>query len=160
MVHGKNWRVSLCVQELCHPQDFLWILAVIPVRRILTGLTVLDRGLRFYLVLDFELAWSTGLPALAFQQVSLTQLRDKNPSHENPPSPPPYLSIHTFAWHGWRCHGWWGRRAWGRRRMINFLPWRCHGCSRGQAWGRTRWQTRNHDRNEVLCVALYPNTVF
>ena len=30
----------------------------------------------------------------------------------------------------------------------------------GQARGRTRWQTRNHDRNEVLCVALYPNTVF
>ena len=23
-----------------------------------------------------------------------------------------------------------------------------------------RWQTRNHDRNQVLCVALYPNTVF
>ena len=27
------------------------------------------------------------------------------------------------------------------------------------ARGRTRRQTRNHDRNEVLCVALYPNTV-
>ena len=23
MVHEKNWRVRLCVQELCHPQDFL-----------------------------------------------------------------------------------------------------------------------------------------
>ena len=23
MVHGKNWRVSLCVQELYHPRDFL-----------------------------------------------------------------------------------------------------------------------------------------
>ena len=23
MVHEKNWRVSLCVQELCLPQDFL-----------------------------------------------------------------------------------------------------------------------------------------
>ena len=23
MVHEKNWRVSLCVQELYHPQDFL-----------------------------------------------------------------------------------------------------------------------------------------
>ena len=71
----------------------------------------------------------------------------------------PYSSNHTVAWQSWRCHGWWGRWAWRRRRMINFLPWRCHGCWRGQAGGRTRWQTRNHDRNEVLCVALYPNTV-
>ena len=23
MVHEKNWRVSLCVQELCLPRDFL-----------------------------------------------------------------------------------------------------------------------------------------
>ena len=23
ILHGKNWRVSLCVQELFHPQDFL-----------------------------------------------------------------------------------------------------------------------------------------
>ena len=30
MVHEKNWRVSLCSQELCHPRDFLWILAAIP----------------------------------------------------------------------------------------------------------------------------------
>ena len=22
ILHEKNWRVSLCVQELCHPQDF------------------------------------------------------------------------------------------------------------------------------------------
>ena len=63
----------------------------------------------------------------------------------------------TVAWHS---HGWWSRRARGRRWMIYFLPWRCHGCWRGQAWGRTRWQTRNHDRNEILCVVLYPNTVF
>ena len=23
IIHEKNWRVSLCLQELCHPQDFL-----------------------------------------------------------------------------------------------------------------------------------------
>ena len=23
MVHKKNWRLDLCVQELCHPQDSL-----------------------------------------------------------------------------------------------------------------------------------------
>ena len=72
----------------------------------------------------------------------------------------PFLSSHSSAWHNWRRHGWWGRRTWGRRGMINFLPWRCHGCWRRQAWGRTCWQTKNHDRNEVLRVALFPNTVF
>ena len=33
MVHEKNSRVSLRTQELYHPRDFLWILAVIPVCR-------------------------------------------------------------------------------------------------------------------------------
>ena len=65
-VHEKNWRVSLCVQEICHPRDLLWILAAIPVCRNDTSLSVLNRGLRFYLVLDFWLAWSTGLPVLSF----------------------------------------------------------------------------------------------
>ena len=41
-----------------------------------TGHPVLNRGLRFYLVLNFWLAWSTGLPVLAFQHVYLTQIRD------------------------------------------------------------------------------------
>ena len=33
------------------------------------------------MVLDFWLAWLTGLSVLAFQQVYLTQLRDRNLSH-------------------------------------------------------------------------------
>ena len=39
----------------------------------------------FYLVLDFWLAWSTGLPVLAFQLVYLTQLLDRNLSHTSLP---------------------------------------------------------------------------
>ena len=39
--------MSLCVQKLYHPQDFLLILAAIPVCRNTTGLTVLTRGLLF-----------------------------------------------------------------------------------------------------------------
>ena len=46
-LHEKNWRVSLCVQELYHPRDFLLILAAILEFRNTTGLTVLNRGLRF-----------------------------------------------------------------------------------------------------------------
>ena len=46
-----------------------------------TGLTVLDRGLRFDLVLNFWLAWSTGRTVLAFQHVYLTQVLDGNLSH-------------------------------------------------------------------------------
>ena len=60
MVHEENWRVSLCVQELCHPQDSLRILAAILEYRNTTGRSVPYRGLHFYLVLDFGLAWSTG----------------------------------------------------------------------------------------------------
>ena len=41
MLHEKNSRVSLCVQELFCPQVSLWILATIPVCRNNTGLTVL-----------------------------------------------------------------------------------------------------------------------
>ena len=71
----------------------------------------------------------------------------------------PFLSSHTLVWLIWLCHGWWRRRTWGRRGMINFLPWTCHGCWRKQAWRRTCWYTRNHDRYDVLRIALYPNTV-
>ena len=56
MVHEKNWRVSLCVQELCHPLDFLKILAATPGCRNTTGLTVLDRDRHFYFFLGFRLA--------------------------------------------------------------------------------------------------------
>ena len=37
ILHEKNWRVSLCVRELYHPQDFLLILAAILVCRNNTG---------------------------------------------------------------------------------------------------------------------------
>ena len=63
----------------------------------------------------------------------------------------------TVAWHS--C-GWWSRRAWGRCRMINLLSWRCHWGWRMRTGGRTRWKAWNHDRNEVLSVALYSNTIF
>ena len=53
MVHEKNSRVSLCVRGLCHPRDFLWILAAIPENRNTTGLSVLYRGFRFYFGFGF-----------------------------------------------------------------------------------------------------------
>ena len=84
----SSWEelgVSLCVQELYHPRDSLWILAAIPICRNLTGLSVLYRGLRFYLVLEFWLAWSTGLTVLSFQYVYLTQILDRNLSHTGHP---------------------------------------------------------------------------
>ena len=64
MVHEKNWRVSLCITK---------------------SLTVLNHGLRFYLFLDFWLAWSTGLTVLSFQHVYLTQILDRNLSHTSLP---------------------------------------------------------------------------
>ena len=97
VLDDKNWRVSLCVQELYHPRDFLGILAAIPVCWNTTGLTVLNRGLRFYLVLDFLLAWSTGLPVLSFQHVHLTQMLDRNLSH----TCLPLLLSHCRLTHSW-----------------------------------------------------------
>ena len=60
----------------------------------------------------------------------------------------------------WYCRTWWWRRVWRRCRMMPLLSWRCHWGWRMRTGRRTRWQAWNHDRNEVLRVALYPNPVF
>ena len=49
--------VSVFRNSVIH-EIFFWILAAIPVYRNTTGRAVLYRGFRFYLVLDFWLAWS------------------------------------------------------------------------------------------------------
>ena len=67
----------------------------------------------------------------------------------------PFSSL-TVAW---CCRSWWGRRGCGRWRMMTLLSWRCHWCWRMRTGGRTRWQAWNHNRNEVLRVANYPNPV-
>ena len=56
MVHEKNSRLSLCVQEVCHPQDSLLILATIPVYRNNAGFPVLARDSLF---LDLDFGWFT-----------------------------------------------------------------------------------------------------
>ena len=161
VIREKNLRESLCVQELCHAQDSLWILAAFPVFRNGTGLPVLARGPHFYLVFGFF--WL----ADALLGSRRTRVSPFLPFHTftwhncgmviYPARVSPFLSIHTFAWHSWRCHGWWGRRAWGRLGMINFLPWSCHGCWRRQARGRT-CSTIGTKLSGLH--SLYPNTVF
>ena len=42
---------------------------------------------------------------------------------------------------------------------MTLLSWRCPWSWLIRIGGRTLWQVWNHDRNEVLRVALYPNTV-
>ena len=84
MVDEKNSRVSLCVQELFHPQDSLWVLATTLVCRN-TGLPVPVRDPHFYLVLGFWLVhlttllmfqkW-TGLPVLVYPHFNLARLLD------------------------------------------------------------------------------------
>ena len=93
----KNWRVSLCVQELCHPRDFLRILAAILGFRNKTGKPVLSRGLRFYLVLDFWLAWKTGRSVLFVQHVNLTHVLDGNLSHSRSSRARVSLSLDTVV---------------------------------------------------------------
>ena len=66
VLHEKNWRVSLLVQELHHPPNFPWILAAtlgfqnftghpVPSTTCLPSLSVAV----FYWFLEFLLAWST-----------------------------------------------------------------------------------------------------
>ena len=55
---------------------------------------------------------------------------------------------------------WWSRRVWGRCRMITLLSWRCHWSWRMRTGGRTCWPAWNHDRNEVLRITVYSNTLF
>ena len=61
MIHEKNGRVSLCVQELCPPQDSLRTLAAIPACRNVTGLSVLSRGLRFGFLVGLVNSSSSGI---------------------------------------------------------------------------------------------------
>ena len=94
ILHEKNWRVSLCVQELYHPPNFLRILAATPgfqnltmldLSRQTTGFPVLSWS-PFYLVLNFWLAWATtGNGVLFVQHVNLTQVLDGNLSHTGLP---------------------------------------------------------------------------
>ena len=98
MLHERNWRVSLCVRELCHPLDFLWFLAATLGCRNTTGLPALSRGFRFYLVLDFWLAWATtGLPVVSLQDVNLTQALDGNLSPSDLPLSWVSLSLNTVV---------------------------------------------------------------
>ena len=82
ILHEKNWRVSLCVQELFHPQDFLWILAATPgfqnstaldLSRQTTGLPVLS-WFPLYLVLDFFGWLGERLPGSAANNGSLRSI--------------------------------------------------------------------------------------
>ena len=84
-VHEKIWRVSFCVQELYHPREFFWILAVILGFRNKTCLTVLIRGLRFLFGFGFLLDLVNGSFVLAFQYVHLTQILDRNLSRSGFP---------------------------------------------------------------------------
>ena len=59
----------------------------------------------------------------------------------------------------WCCCRWWRGRARRRCGTMPLLSWRCHWSSMMRTGGRTSWQAWNHDRNEVLRIAHYPNPV-
>ena len=166
-LHEKNWRESLCVQELFRPQDFHWILAATPgfqnstalnLSRETTGFSVPSWFSSF--VFGFWLDW-VRIPESA----------------ANNGFPRSIISSTFWAWHrhwkginptqssvsnlpvAWCCCSCWNRRPWGRCRMIALLSWKCHWGWRMRTGGRTR-QAWNHDRNEILRIANYPNPVF
>ena len=57
MLHEKNWHVSLSVQELFHPQDFLWILSATPGCRNITALDMKRQTTGFPVVSRFLFIW-------------------------------------------------------------------------------------------------------
>ena len=166
ILHEKNWRVSLWVQELCHPRDFLWILAATPGFQNLRDLSRQTTG-------GTVLSWSLFLFVFLVVLVGLATLLVIGFTANNG-CPRSIINIWHRHWRGitfssilsfsslpftWCCCRWWSRRAWGRCTMITLLSWRCHWCWRMRTGGRTRWQAKIHDRNEVLRVTLYSNTV-
>ena len=151
MVHEKNWRASLSVQETLSSTSFSLNSS---------GKSEYNGSAPFYIVVFvFILFWIFGwlgqqrvAPFCSFNMWTLHKCwMGIYPTQIIP------CSSLTVAWLS--C-GWWSRRAWRRCRMINLLSWKCHWCWRMRTGGRTCWQAWNHDRNEVLRITLYTNTVF
>ena len=140
----KNWRVSLSVQELYHPRDFLWILAAIPVCRNTTGLTVLNRGLRFYVVLNIWLAWSRS-PRSFLSTCSL----DTDTGEESIPHRSSLVLVSLSLWY---IPGCWVDEL--EEDVDDQSPaWRCHRCEEGKLEEDLVGKPGTHHRNEVLCVS-------
>ena len=150
ILHEKNWRESLRVQEFHHPPNFLWILAATPGFQKTTDYTDLS-VVPFFLVFWFLLAGSTtGCPDMSStvvdtvtgemslsirfsrSRVSLSRCVIVGDEDELEEDVEQWLSCLESV-----CEVW----------LI-------------RSWGRTRWQAWNHDRDEVLRFALYPNLVF
>ena len=70
-----------------------------------------------------------------------------------------FNSILSFSSLGFTYRRWW-RRASRRCWAMTLLSWKCPWSWRIRSWREICWQAWNHDRNEVLRVALYPNPVF
>ena len=100
---------------------------------------------------SFRLAWSTtGCSVLSSTLGTDTGTGEVSPSVRSSLS---RVSLSLDGVCGWR------RRAWGRCRTRPLLSWKCHWGWRMRTGGRTRWQAWNHDRNEILRIANYPNPV-
>ena len=147
MLHEKNRRESLPVMEFHHPPNFPWILAAIPgSQNHHTGFTVLS-GFTFYCFWDF-----VGLDFLRLPRSVINQLRHW---HWRDVIIRCIFSLSNQNFAYCRCRRW-GWRRWGRRMTLLF-----HRCP--SSWWRSRgrtWLDWNHNKNEVLCIAHYPNPVF
>ena len=154
IIHEKNLRVSLCFQELSHPQDSLWILAAIPVCQspLLIGVGSKEAS---WEELACESLWSGtlsstrfSLNSCPFRYVGMKQVF------------PYLLVIHIFIWF-W-VFGWLGQQVslflpfnrftWRSNgtgiyptqvspclssHTVAWHSWRCHGW-----WGRRAWWRR------------------
>ena len=143
----RNFIIHQIFSEFLQPLRDLWIKRVSPFlqQRVFPDLSVV---LFFFGFESFFLAWSTsGLPDLSSTVVDTVTGEASL-----------FYSILSFSSPSITYCRWW-RRAWRRCGTMTLLSWKCPWSWRTRSWTRICWQAWNHNRNDVLRVALYPNPV-
>ena len=154
MLREKNWRESLfCTGITIIHQIFPEFLQ--PLRDLGTCTTWVDKQRVAPIPLGFLLIWFcilVGLVNIKSPRSAINRSWHVHWSDVTHSSISSFPSL-NFTYCRWRRRRA-GRRWWG----MTLLSWRCLW-----SWWRSRgrtWQAWNHNRNEVLRIAGYPNLVF
>ena len=151
MLHERNWRESLHVQEISSSTKFsLNSCSLSGISEFITGLSVLSVVLfcLFFFFKKKNLISISGLPDISSTAVD-TVTGEMSLSIRSS-----QFSSLSITYCRWRRRAW--RRCWAMTPLSRKCPWSWWI----KSWRRICWQAWKHDRNEVLRDALYLNTVF
>ena len=145
-LHEKNWRESLRVLEFHHPTK----ISLNSCSH--SGISEYN-GLPRSIVVSFLFGF-LGFIGLGFIRLPWSIINRSWHLHWRGVTVNPIFSFSNlnFTYCRWRRRGW--RGWWGMTLLSRRCLW-----SRWRSRGRT-WQAWNHNRNEVLRIARYPNPVF